>query len=170
MKTSYPKFLIVLTILILSACNIKNKKTTLSVIDPDRHYYPILQGQELDIQYEIQNTGNEPLFIHDIQASCGCIEINKSSLTILPVNGKGFIRLKYNSTKNTGYVKQYVTLYANLIDSDQHTITFDLHVVPHAQYIKDYEELFREYQTTNAVEKELVEGPEYLKYYIDRED
>jgi len=52
--------------------------------------------------------------------------------------------LKYNSTKNIGYVKQYVTIYGNLTGVDNIEIVFDVHVVPNSLYTKDYEELYLE--------------------------
>ncbi|WP_221412349.1 DUF1573 domain-containing protein [Dysgonomonas sp. 520] len=136
----------------------------MSITDPDRHYYPILRGQALDIQYVIENTGEHPLFITDIHTSCGCVLVDESSLKVLPAGGKGFIKLQYESDKNIGYVKHYVTVYANLESGPSMEVTFDLHVVPNALYTRDYEELYKE----KSEEESLVDGDENnLRYYID---
>jgi len=157
-----------LIILCLGSCDIKNKKTTVQVTDPERHYYPLLRGQELDIQYKIENTGENPLFITDIQTSCGCLVVDKSSLKVLPAGGKGFIALKYNSSKNIGQVKHYITLYANLENTDKYEITFDVNVVPNALYTRDYEELYNEHKEKYWSETSMVDGKEnQLGYYTD---
>lgn len=154
-------FLLFLPVL-FSACDLKDRKTTLEVIDAERHYYPVLRGQQLDIVYKIQNTGNSPLFIDDIKTSCGCVLVDEGSFKILPAGGKGFIKMKYDSSKNIGYVKHYVTIYANLENADKMELSFDLNVVSHALYTRDYEELYGEYK-----EKHLVDGDENnLGYYM----
>lgn len=169
MKTRHLKLLFPLLILfIISGCGIKDKRTVLEIIDPDRHYYPILRGQELDIQYEIQNIGDNPLFINDIHTSCGCIVVDKSSFKVLPKGGRGFIRIKYDSSKNIGYVKQFITIYANLEQTQKQEVTFDVHVVPGALYTRDYEELYTEYKEKRAKERSLVDGEENnLGYYVE---
>ena len=69
-------------VLIASSCNFRKpdldrvKRTKMEVIDPERHYYPILRGSELTAAFQLYNRGNEPLIIYDVQASCGCIEID----------------------------------------------------------------------------------------------
>lgn len=152
----------------LSACGIKDKKTTLEIKDPDRHYYPILRGQILDIMYEVENTGDSPLFITDIHASCGCILVDKTALKVIPAGGKGAVHIQYDSNKNIGYVKHYITIYANLMHTDHKEITFDLHVVPNALYTRDYEELHRDHKEKQLNEKTLVDGNENnLRYYVD---
>ena len=57
----------------LPACKKNIGLTTVSVADSVRHYYPLIAGQVLNLSYEIENTGNQPLIIRDIQSSCGCI-------------------------------------------------------------------------------------------------
>lgn len=162
--------IVFLLLLIISSCGIKDKKTTVFVVDQERHYHPVLRGQELDIQYVIENTGNEPLFISNIHPSCGCILVDETSFKVLPVGGKGFVKLKYDSSKNIGYVKHYVTIYANLETDIKFELTFDLHVVPDALYTKDYEEIYKERQEKGLNEKHLVDGYENnLGYYLDDE-
>jgi len=155
-------------LLLFAGCNFENKKTMLEVTDPDRHYYPVLRGQILDIVYEVKNTGEHPLFIKDIQTSCGCVLVEESSFKVLPAGGKGYIRLKYDSSKNIGYVKHFVTLHANLETVNNFEMTFDLNVVPNALYTRDYEELYGEYKKKHFNMESLVDGYENNKgYYLD---
>lgn len=45
----------------LSGCKKKVRPTTMVIKDSVRHYYPIKQGQQLDIMFTITNTGDAPL-------------------------------------------------------------------------------------------------------------
>lgn len=172
MKFKFSQSLIILFIIFTSlSCGIKDKKTSMEVKDPDRHYYPIARGEELELLYVVQNTGANPLFITNIQTSCGCVVVDESSFKVLPSGEKGFIRLKYDSNKNIGYVKHYITIYGNFESVDKHELTFDLHVVPNALYTKDYEEIHNQYKDKMKERfKDLSDGKrdgDHLGYYTD---
>ncbi|NDW18484.1 DUF1573 domain-containing protein [Dysgonomonas sp. 216] len=170
MKTRFFKcaYLGIFVVVLLSSCNIRDKKTTIEIDDPNRHYYPIQRGQSLEILYEIKNTGNNPLFITDIHTSCGCILIDESSFKVLPAGANGFLKLKYDSRKNVGYVKHYIDIYANLETNNLYSITFDLNVVPNALYTRDYEELYNEHKAKNMGIETLVDGDTNNKgYYVE---
>lgn len=155
--------------LVLSSCKKRVNPTTVVVEDPDRHYYPILQGQDLELNYGVWNTGNDPLFINEIQPSCGCMIVNQKYPVIILPHKKGFIHIKYNSTKNVGQVKHYIRCYGNFVTGGMLELRFDVHVVPAADYDHDYEELFRDYQMKNGKLKEAVDGKESnLGYYTGR--
>lgn len=165
------KFFIAASILftaIMGCKDVENIKTTLEVVDNGRHYYPILTGQELDIVFPIKNTGTEPFILADIITSCGCITANISSIKTIPAGQERRLHLKYNSSKNIGYVEHFVTLYGNLATTDQMEIKFDSNVVPNALYTKDYEELYQEEKNRRGNIKDWVDGDENNKgYYID---
>ena len=166
---SIVKMIVFLLLLaVLSSCNLKDKKTAIKIIDPERHYYPILRGQELEVVYQLENTGEYPLFITNIHTSCGCILVDDASFKVLPAGGKGFVKIKYDSSKNIGYVKHYITIYANLETQTKEELSFDLNVVPNALYTRDYEELYEQRKEKGLNEKDLVDGNEVnLGYYTD---
>lgn len=148
--------------------NIGGKKTSLEITDNERHYYPILQGQELDIVFSLKNTGENPFLLEDMILSCGCLSVKKSSIKTIPAGSEGRLILKYNSNKNIGNVKHYVTLYGNFKTTDKMELVFDVHVVPNALYTKDYEELFQEEKDKGGKVKDMVDGDENNKgYYMD---
>lgn len=167
------QMLIVLTAhLFLTGCiDIKNKKTTIAIVDNDRHYYPIVQGQKLEMMFPIKNTGKYPLIVTDIFTSCGCLVLEKkSSVNTIPPGKEGRLLVTYNSNKNIGYVKHYVTLYGNFLGTDKQEVSFDVHVVPSALYTKDYEELYEEEKEKDGGLKNMVDGDENNKgYYLDKD-
>jgi len=165
--------LLIVLALTISACEFRKpdidkvRKTKMEIINPERHYYPILRGSELTAAYKFYNRGNEPLIIYDVQASCGCIEVNFPETSI----GKddfGFITLDYDSAKNIGYVEFYVTIVANTEKDIFTTIKFDLNVVTSPHYTQDYEEIYlqrRKEKLGGEVDGDLTQQG----YYIDEE-
>jgi len=144
MKNTYCLLLITL---ISFSCNLRKpsietvQRTKMEIVDPVRHYYPILRGSELTSSYKFYNRGNQPLIIYDVQASCGCIEVNYPSSSV----GKdefNFITVDYDSAKNIGYVEFYITIVANTEKDVFNTLKFDLNVITSPHYTKDYEEIY----------------------------
>lgn len=166
-------FWLLLLVLIFSSCNFRRpdlasvEKTKMEVIDPERHYYPILRGSELTATYKLYNRGDQPLIIYDVQASCGCIDIDFPTGSI----GKddfGFIILDYDSAKNIGFVEFYVTIRANTEKDVFTTLKFDLNVVTSPHYTQDYEEIYlerRKKKLAGEVDGDLTQQG----YYIDDE-
>lgn len=169
MKSAYFNFIAVGILLCTSCLNIANRKTTINVEDNDRHYYPILAGQRKDIAYKITNTGKNPLMITDIITSCGCLNVDKGTAVFTIPPGKDrILTLSYNSAKNVGYVKHYITLYGNFEKALFKELVFDINVVPNAMYTLDYEELYADEVKKDGGVKEFVDGSENNKgYYMD---
>lgn len=155
-----------------SGCvNLADKKTTMEIEDNERHYYPILAGQQKDVSFLLKNTGENPLMITDIITSCGCLKVNDDNNTFtVPPGKERLLTLSYNSAKNVGYVKHYVMLYGNFISGEKEEIVFDINVVPNALYTKDYEELYKEEVESRGGLENFVNGDESNKgYYMDED-
>ena len=117
----------------------------------------------------MRNKGPHPLVIKEIQTSCGCIIVDDDSRIIVPVDGKRGIQLKYNSTKNIGYVSHTVWLYGNILSNGVAKMKFDLNVVPDADYTRDYEQLYEQYNEKNGFVKEAVDGKTSERVYYTKE-
>lgn len=154
--------------LLVAACDRTLKPVDVEITDPKRHYYPVIQGELLGITYDIENVSNEPLFIREIQTTCGClIPVDKLPI-VIPPNQTGKIHLKYNSTKNTGYVEHFAWFYGNFTDSTWREVQFDTNVVPPVDFTPDYEELYHSVETRNPNMRDLVDGKSTEKgYYTD---
>ena len=164
-------FLFISLISILSSCEFRKpslvnvKRTKMEIEDPERHYYPILRGSELNVAYKFYNRGAEPLIIYDVQASCGCIEVDFPTGSI-GQDDFGFITLDYDSAKNIGYVEFYITIIANTEKDIFTTIKFDLNVVTSPHYTQDYEEIYmerRKEKLAGEVDGDLTQQG----YYVD---
>ncbi|MBG7613225.1 DUF1573 domain-containing protein [Polaribacter sp. BAL334] len=137
----------------------------MEIEDPERHYYPILRGSELNVAYKFYNRGVEPLIIYEVQASCGCIEVDFPTGSI-GQDDFGFITLDYDSAKNIGYVEFYITIIANTEKDIFTTIKFDLNVVTSPHYTQDYEEIYmerRKEKLAGEVDGDLTQQG----YYVD---
>ena len=152
----------------LYSCNKALKPASVVVLDPVRHYYPVLQGEMMDIAYEIENTSDYPLFIEEIQTTCGCI-VPRSELPIVVLPHKiSAVYLSFNTIKNTGYVDHFIYCYGNFQDSTYIELEFDTNVVPRADYIRDYEQLWQEQTRRVGSLREFVDGmPSQKGYYTD---
>src|SRR5690606_13775238 len=156
---------------LVGCINFAEKKTTVEIEDNNRHYYPILAGQQKDISFNIKNKGEHPLMITDIITSCGCLKVNDDKATFsIPPGKERLLTLSYNSPKNVGYVKHHVTLYGNFLSGDIQEVEFDINVVPNAMYTKDYEELYREEMDEQGGFERFVDGDANNKgYYMDED-
>jgi len=160
MKTK--SLLIIASFLFLFSCIKKDvnsmPKTTLEFEHPHRRYNPILLGESLNISYKVTNTGKKPLLISEVQTSCSCVVTERTKKRI-GIGDHGYINLKYDSKKNIGYVKQYVTIIANVDSTLTKNISFELNVVPDSDYRKDYEEIYFSENEINNYSKNYVPVP-----------
>ncbi len=138
------------------------------VIDPVRHYYPVVQGENLGIQYEFENISDTPLFIQEVQTTCGClVSRDQLPIVILP-HKRGYLRLLFNSIKNNGYVEHFIYCYGNFKDTTMIELRFDTNVVPKTANYQDYEQLWKHQQIDLGTIKEIVDGsPSEKGYYTE---
>ena len=152
----------------LVACEKKLLPATVVVVDPVRHYYPVVQGEFLGVTYELENTSDNPLFIQEIQTTCGCL-VPRDELPIIVLPHKSnFVHVDFNTIKNSGYVCHYIYCYGNFKDTTCIELQFDTHVVPRSDYIRDYEQLWTEQGNSSRSIRDFVDGTTAQKgYYIE---
>ena len=164
-KSFYLLSLIIFILSFTTGCSEPEGLTTVKIEDPDRKYFPILQGQRQKINVKVFNTGKMPLRITDVYPSCGCT-VAKFPTALIPVGEYGTIEMEYNSNKNIGYVGIYTTIKTNTKEGSQNFF-FEINVVPDPHYTKDYEELYNADKENNqALVKELVDGSTNKQGYI----
>ena len=169
-QTIYNLLVLVVTLLCFLSCDKQLKPVTVILVDPVRHYYPVIQGEMMNISYEIENTSDNPLFIQELQTTCGCI-IPRDELPIVILPHKaGFINLTFNTIKNTGYVEHFIYCYGNFRDSTCVEFQFDTNVVPRADYVHDYEQLWIEQNSEDGTIRSFVDGASGQKGYYTESD
>lgn len=139
----------------LASCERTVNPTSISVKDSIRHYYPIIQKDELRMTYELTNTGTETLVITDILPSCSAITLDGEMPDIIPAGKTAKLNFIYNSDINLGYVSHIIRLYGNMLPKGECALAFDVHVVRPTLEGSDYEEIFFAKQ---SAAKELVDG------------
>ena len=137
-------WLLALSLLLFSSCDKKLKPATVLIPEPVRHCNPVIQGEQMKVSFDIENMSDNPLFIQEIQTTCGCV-VPRNDLPIIILPHKaGTVHLSFDTIKNTGYVDHFVYCYGNFEDSRYILLEFDTNVVPRADYIRDYEQLSNE--------------------------
>lgn len=159
--------LVVAILCIFASCSSENDKAEVLIIDNNRHYYPVVQGNTMDVYFELRDTTRNAVIINEIQTSSG-LKLQNAELPITIVPNKPVILyFKYNTNLNVGYVKHDINLYGNFPDSTYRTLRFDVHIVPPADYLHDYEALYSE---KNSETKLHYTDKAYREqYYLEKE-
>lgn len=138
-----------------TSCQHTVEPTTMEIKDSIRHYYPIVQKDELRMSYDITNTGKEPLVITEILPVCSAITLESGMPEIIPPGKTEKLEFLYHSGMNIGYVNHDIHIYGNMLPEGEALISFDVHVVHPTLDKSDYEEIHFEEQSKMA---ELVDG------------
>jgi len=134
--------MLMLGLLALVSCKKKVDNTKIVIMDPNRHYYAMVQGQDLNLAWRIANDGEEPLVLTDIQPSCGCIVEDLDDNNIVPPGGEATLKFVFHSDMNTGYVRHKIRLFGNIEPEGMAVMVFDTNIVPKSEE-SDYEERFK---------------------------
>lgn len=96
-----------------NALNDRTKSTTLEWIDqPVQDLGKMEKGQIAEISWKFKNTGDKPLFVSNVRASCGCTIPDPPKEPIAP-GAEGVIKAKFNSSNFSGHVIKEVYVDAN---------------------------------------------------------
>ncbi len=126
------KKLVLLTLfvtLIMGAVNAQSNKTnTVPANGPKiefstrlHNYGQIDKGGDGNCEFTFTNTGNEPLILANVRASCGCTTPNWTKDPIMP-GQTGTIKVKYN-TNNVGNFQKTITVTSNSVVDDRVVLT-----------------------------------------------
>ncbi|HLU90366.1 MAG TPA: DUF1573 domain-containing protein [Cyclobacteriaceae bacterium] len=72
----------------------------------------IKEGEVVEHQFEFTNTGQSPLVISNVQASCGCTSPDWTKTPVKP-GDTGFVKVVFNSTAKSGVQSPTVSIQAN---------------------------------------------------------
>lgn len=101
-------------------------QTSIHWLDSSRSLGKIAEGEMVKVSFRFENSGNHPLIIENVQASCGCTVADYPKNPI-PQGGSGEIVATFNSNGRVGIQKKNLTVYANT-EPQVHPLWFDLEV------------------------------------------
>jgi len=121
-----------------------NEGANKPIFTPEKTTHDFGQIGETDgmVEYvfKVQNTGDAPLIIKDVQASCGCTKPEWTKTPIEP-GKEGVVIVGFNPTGNSGVVTKSLTVYTNEDGGNKlHRFSFKATVVgkphePTVQYV-----------------------------------
>ena len=115
MKTKSLLFLICLCFTLLS--NQLYAQGTLKFEKETHDFGKVAQGVPASYEFKFKNTGNQPVVISNVQASCGCTTPEWTNTPVLP--GKsGFIKASYNAAAMGAFNKS-ITVTSNATNGTQ---------------------------------------------------
>lgn len=87
--------------------------------ETDNHDFGnVPEGTMATYEFKFKNTGNQPVVIANVQASCGCTTPDWTKTPVLP--GKtGIIRAMYNSAGRPGVFNKTVTVTSNAAEASK---------------------------------------------------
>ena len=101
--------------------------TTIEWIDNINQSLPkIKEGEIVEVTYRFKNTGDKPLVVENVSASCGCTVPEKPEQPIMP-GKEGLIKAKFDSHGKPGPNTKTLTVVANT-NSDK-LLSFSVEVV-----------------------------------------
>lgn len=87
----------------------------ISFNEMEHNYGTIQKGANGECEFVFTNTGNEPLILSNVKASCGCTVPTWPKEPIMPGKSSN-IHVKYN-TNNIGGFNKTITVTSNAVDN-----------------------------------------------------
>lgn len=97
--------------------------TQIEWLDPlDKQLGKLTPNKEIEITWNFKNSGDKPLVIQNVSASCGCTIPEKPEQPLAP-GETGTIKAKFNGS-GMGIIVKQVHVLANTTPSQEHTLSF----------------------------------------------
>ena len=87
----------------------------------------VKEGEIVEVAFKFKNTGNKPLIIGNVSASCGCTVVEKPEKPFAP-GEEGYIRAKFDSHGKAGTNHKTVYVTANTKPTTDHQLNFQVEV------------------------------------------
>jgi hypothetical protein len=98
--------------------------TRVQWVDSIKDFGSINMGDSIQITFTCRNIGEKPLFLTQVNPSCGCTVASYSKEAILP-GQTGFVTGTFNSNRShPGEVRKTIFVTTNTQDGVNHTLTF----------------------------------------------
>jgi hypothetical protein len=101
-----------------------SKYTTIQWLDSIVNFGSIKMGEQTKVAYRFKNSGNQPLFLANVKAGCGCTAPDYTKGAIAP-GGEGVVTGAFDSNKaHKGEVRKYIYVTTNTKNKTDHTLIF----------------------------------------------
>ena len=90
-------------------------KTTVEFETETYQFGKVPEGSKVTYRFKFKNTGNEPLTLTKVKASCGCTTPSYSKDPVAP-GEDGFIDVEFNTANRTGVQTKSITVTGNFSD------------------------------------------------------
>ncbi len=104
------------------------KMTTVQWIDTVKEFGKINEGEILEVNFRVKNTGKEPLVFYNVSASCGCTVVEKPEEAVMP-GDTTVIRARFDSKDRPGAAHKYLNVMCNT-EQPNYTLIFEGEVIP----------------------------------------
>jgi hypothetical protein len=91
-------------------------KTTVEFDNQEFNYGTVTAGEVVSHKFTFKNTGDQPLTLTRVKASCGCTTPSYSQEPIAP-GATGYIDVKFDSSGKSGRQNKSVTVTGNFSDN-----------------------------------------------------
>lgn len=102
--------------------------TSIQWLDSVQNFGKLTEGEKVIISFHFKNTGNKPLVITNVNASCGCTVPEKPEAPV-PPGGEGVIKAEFNSAGRVGANSKYVNVTCNT-ETQNYSLLFEGEVLP----------------------------------------
>ncbi|HVZ56251.1 MAG TPA: DUF1573 domain-containing protein [Chitinophagaceae bacterium] len=102
--------------------------TTIQWLDSTyRDLGKVTDGDQVEVTYRFRNTGNKPLIIAQVSASCGCTIPETPQEPFAP-GAEGLIKARFNSSGRVGTNNKEIYVMANTTPSTLNQLEFTIQV------------------------------------------
>jgi len=102
--------------------------TTIQWLDSiHRDLGKVTEGDQVEVSYRFKNTGNKPLVVTSVTASCGCTIPETPQEPFAP-GAEGIIKAKFNSKNRVGQNRKEVYVTANTKPDNLQQLEFTIEV------------------------------------------
>ena len=88
----------------------------ITILESESINFEVIQGEKVDLEFKIKNTGTGDLIITNAKASCGCTQLEYPKEVIKPGNVDN-ISVTFDSKNRSGNQKKNITLTTNATPS-----------------------------------------------------
>lgn len=122
------KKLVILLVLFFVSINAQVVGPKLSVPEMNFDFGDINEGQVVEHNFTIYNTGDDLLKINDIRASCGCTAALPDKKELKPGESTN-INVKFNSARRRGHQRKHVYVTTNDPENKEVRLTFTTNIL-----------------------------------------